>query len=362
MSATIKKCLPIIWLLLFSNLLSCMQHLEKFDETAWRKKIENQQVPDLYAPNIQDGIFVNPWAPMEKKSIGQLLQWQLSRKNLYTEEEKAYLPDIIPGLIQRILSMPTGDFIAWIGHSTFLIRLQGQYWLTDPMFSERALVPKRITPPAMTAQDLQKLGAGIHVLISHNHYDHLDADSIQSLPEDSTVYVPAGLADFLKSIHNGEVVELNWWDKRRVGDAELICLPAQHWSRRIGQPFNSTLWASYMLVGSGSKIYYGADSGYFIGYKEIGRLFTDVDYALLSTTAYHPRWFMHYAHKNIPETIDAFNDMGAKYLIPTQWGTFALGDEPAGYPALDLKRHIADNRLDPSRFIIMDIGELLVLQ
>ena len=339
-----------------------MQRPEKFDEAAWRKSIENQKTSDLYAQNFKDGQYFNPWAPMEKKSIVQLLKWRLSRKNPYTKEEKTYLPDFIPGLIQRIESIPTRDFIAWIGHSTFLIRLQGQYWLTDPMFSERALLPKRITLPAMSAQDLKKLGAGVNVLISHNHYDHLDVDSIRSLPEGSTVYVPSGLSTFVKSIHNGMVVELNWWDKLRVGDTELICLPAQHWSRRIGQAFNTTLWASYMLVGSDSKIYYGADSGYFIGYREFGRLFPDIDYALLSTTAYQPRWFMHYAHKNIPETIDAFNDIGAKYLIPTQWGTFALGDEPAGYPALDLKRHIADNRLDPSRFIIMDIGQILIFQ
>jgi L-ascorbate metabolism protein UlaG (beta-lactamase superfamily) len=339
-----------------------MQRPEKFDEAAWRKKIENQNVSDLYAPNFQGGRYVNPWAPMEKKSIVQLLKWRLSRKDPYTKEEKAYLPDVMPGLIQRIQSMPTGDFIAWIGHSTFLIRLQGQYWLTDPMLSERALLPKRITPPAMTLQELKNLGAGVNVLISNNHYDHLDENSIKSLPRGSTIFVPEGLFAFVRSIHDGEVVELRWWDKRHAGGTELTCLPAQHWSRRIGQPFNSTLWVSYMLAGSESTVYYGADSGYFIGYKEIGRLFPGIDYALLSTTAYHPRWFMHYAHKNIPETIDAFNDLGAKYCIPTQWGTFALGDEPAGYPALDLKRHIADNQLDPSRFIVMNIGQIVMMR
>jgi L-ascorbate metabolism protein UlaG (beta-lactamase superfamily) len=339
-----------------------MQHPEKFDEIAWRKKIESQNVSDLYEPNYKDGVYFNPWAPMEEKSIGQLLKWRLSRKAPYTEDEKEYLPEVVPGLIDRILSSSPGDFIAWIGHSTFLMRVQGQYWLTDPMFSDRALLPKRLLPPAMTADDLNKLGTEVNVLISHSHYDHLDKESLRSLPEGSRVYVPAGLGDYVKSIHNGEVIELNWWDELFAGDTKLVCLPAQHWSRRIGQPFNTTLWASYMLIGSEATIYYGADSGYFIGFKEYGRLFPDIDYALLSTTAYHPRWFMHYAHKNIPETIDAFNDLGAKYLIPTQWGTFALGDEPAGYPALDLKRYIADHQLEPSRFIIMDIGQIVLIE
>jgi L-ascorbate metabolism protein UlaG (beta-lactamase superfamily) len=126
----------------------------------------------------------------------------------------------------------------------------------------------------------------------------------------------------------------------------------------MGQDFNETLWASYMLITPGVKIYLGGDSGYFIGYREIGRRFPGIDYALLPTTAYHPRWFMYYSHMNIDEAIAAFADLEARYMIPHQWGTFQLGDEPPGYPCLDLKRQIAEKRLDASRFIIMDIGEI----
>ena len=296
---------------------------------------------------------------MERGGFWRLVRWKLSEKADYTDEEKAYRPKFIPNLKERIRSMPAGDFIAWIGHSTFLMRLGGEYWLTDPIFSARALFPKRVTPPAITEEDLGELGVQVNIVISHNHYDHLDKASIRSLAGDSRFFVPLGLGDYVKSFHHGTVRELDWWDEVHVGhDATLVCLPAQHWSRRIGQPVNSTLWASYILTTGETTIYYGADSGYFVGYREFGRRFPGIDYALLSTTAYHPRWFMHYAHKNIPEVLDAFGDLGATYMIPTQWGTFHLGDEPPGFPALDLKRHIKEKNLDPSRFIIMDIGQI----
>ena len=242
------------------------------------------------------------------------------------------------------------------------MRLQGEYWLTDPIFSERALLPKRVTPPAITASEIKDLTPSLNVLISHNHYDHLDVESIRSLPEKSRLFVPLGLKGYVESFHKGVVQELDWWESVAVGsDTKLICLPAQHWSRRIGQDNNSTLWASYMLLTAGTSIYYGGDSGYFIGYREFGRQFQNIDYALLSTTAYHPRWFMHYAHKDIPEALDAFRDLGAKHFIPAQWGTFPLGDEPPGYSALDLKRTIRERNLEPSRFLIMDIGQIVAI-
>jgi len=116
-----------------------------------------------------------------------------------------------------------------------------------------------------------------------------------------------------------------------------------------------------MILSPDVTIYFGGDSGYFIGYREFGKKFNPIDYALMPTTAYHPRWFMHYHHMNIPEAIEAFRELGAKYFIPTQWGAFHLGDEPPGFPALDLAREIKEQRLDPERFLMMDIGEVVEL-
>jgi L-ascorbate metabolism protein UlaG (beta-lactamase superfamily) len=261
---------------------------------------------------------------------------------------------------ERILAMPQGDFIMWVGHATFLIRLNGEYWLVDPIFSERAVVVKRKTPPGITAEALREVAPNLRVIITHNHYDHLDASSIEDLPENAKMFVPLGLKEYVQDMNKKDVMEMDWWQEIDCGNGvRLVCLPMQHWSRRFGQGPRETLWASYMLITPKVTIYLGGDTGYFIGYKEFAKRYPKIDYALLPTTAYHPRWFMHYNHMNVDEAIEAFKDLNARYMIPQQWGTFHLGDEPPGYSILELKKKIAERRLDASRFLIMDIGEIL---
>jgi L-ascorbate metabolism protein UlaG (beta-lactamase superfamily) len=156
---------------------------------------------------------------------------------------------------------------------------------------------------------------------------------------------------------------MDWWESLDLGNGvRIVCLPAQHWSRRMSQGIDTTLWASFLLITPNGTIYYGADSGYFIGYKEIERKYPGIDYALLPVGAYHPRWFMHYAHMDIPEVLQAFDDLNAKHFIPTQWGTFQLGDEPIGFPIVDLKRTISAHGFDASRVIIMDLGEIIPIE
>ena len=300
---------------------------------------------------------------MEEKNLFSLIQWKLSEKQDYTEEEQEYLPRVIPDAVERIQSHQDSNFIMWLGHGSFLIRLGQEYWLLDPILSERALIIKRKTPPAISIASLPKIADHFHVIVSHNHYDHLDNDTIAGLPAGSTVITPLGFKDCIGDMApRTEHVEMDWWDGYTSDSGTRItCLPAQHWSRRAVVGVNESLWASFMIEAGGLVIYFGGDSGYFIGYREFGRKFPDIDYALISTTAYHPRWFMHYAHLDIDEALMAFAELGARCFIPTQWGTFHLGDEPPGYPALDLKRTIAARQLNPERFRVMDIGEIVDL-
>ncbi|MHB8111713.1 MAG: MBL fold metallo-hydrolase [Syntrophorhabdaceae bacterium] len=332
-----------------------------FDECSWRAQVEAQNIKDLYAPHTVNGKFFNPWMPMPENSFMRLLKWKLSSKRHYTEAETKYTPAVVLNAPDRIRETQ-GDLILWIGHATFLMRLGSNMWLTDPMLSDRALIPRRITPPAMNNHDIAKLGVEtLHVIISHNHYDHLDTETLKKLPDTTRFFVPLGLKSFITGLGKTNVTEMDWWQAVQVGDSRIVCLPAQHWSRRIGQAINSTLWASFMIISPEKTVFYGGDSGYFVGFSEIGRKFPGIDYALIPTTAYHPRWFMHYAHMDIDETIDAFGHLNARYFIPAQWGTFRLGDEPAGFPIVELKRKIRERNLDPSRFLIMDIGEILPL-
>jgi N-acyl-phosphatidylethanolamine-hydrolysing phospholipase D len=359
----VRKLVQVFFPMLFLSVLlgGFAGAMDDFDEAAWRNKVEAAKVEDLYAPHVKDGHFFNPWMPMDQKGLLRFLKWKLTRKQDNPSAADAFLPAVIPGAVERIRALPDGDFILWVGHATFLMRLSGEFWLTDPIFSDRALLPKRKTPPAIRASDLKELGIKkLNVIISHNHYDHLDKKSIQALPDDARFYVPLGLKRFFTDLGKKDIVEMDWWQKADHGNSvEVVCLPIQHWSRRIGQAVDATLWASFLIVTPSATIYFAGDSGYYIGYREIGRRYPGIDYVLMHTTAYRPRWFMHYAHMDIDEAIDAFDDLKARYFIPTQWGVFHLGEEPPGYPALELKRKIAERKRDPSRFIIMDIGQIV---
>lgn len=342
--------------------LSCAPAKEPFDENEWRSQILNQDPALLRAVHFRDGKYFNPWLPMKIRPFGSYLMMRFfGEKTGYTEEEQKHLPAALPDAARR-LHDTRGDFILWIGHATFLIRLGNEYWLTDPMFSKRALLPARKTPPAITPRDLAELRP-LNIVISHNHYDHLDEDSIEAMPSGARFYVPLGIGRFVRDHGGTDVIEMDWWDEI-VTDrgTRLTCLPAQHWSRRVSQGVNSALWSSFMIAAPGRSIYFAGDSGYFIGYREIGRTFPNIDYALMPVTAYQPRWFMHYGHMDARESLDAFRDLKARFFIPTQWGAFPLGEEPPGYGVLDLRREIKARQLDPSQFLIPDIGEIVKIR
>jgi len=362
----VRRLLLLIFLITVLNApLSCAWLKPDFDEEAWREKVLAADPADLYAPNHDGKAFFNPWMPMEKKGFFTLLRWRMSPRMSFTEEEWQYLPHVISEPVTRIKAAGDADFIFWVGHGTFFMRIGGRYWLTDPIFTERALLPKRKTPPGISIDEMLSITGNetLHVLISHNHYDHLDKKSIAALPDHTPFYVPLGMKDFIERQGKAHVVEMNWWDSLDLEDGtRLVCTPMQHWSRRIGQAINAVLWASFLIQAPDVSVYFDGDGGYFVGYKEIGKQFPGIDYAMIATTAYNPRWFMHYAHMNIDEALAAFNDLGASFFIPTQWGTFHLGDEPPGYPALDLKRTIAERDLDPDRFLVFDIGGLHIIR
>jgi N-acyl-phosphatidylethanolamine-hydrolysing phospholipase D len=351
-------CMILVFLLI--ALSSCSsKDKETFSETKWVRQVEDTRTKDLYTQHYKDNRFFAPWMKIKDKSFLDVLGWKLFSKTNYTEQEKSFLPRVIPDTAKR-LENTKGDFVLWIGHNTFLIRVNGKYWLTDPIFSKRALLPARVTPPALTIEEFNHIVKDVNIVISHNHYDHLDRPSMEKLSRNASVFVPKGLKNHIMKMNKDIVHEMDWWDEFELGNgSKLICLPAQHWSLRANLGRNKSLWASYLLVTPEATFYFGGDSGYFKGFKEIGKKYPDIDYAFMATTAYHPRWFMYYQHMNINEAVKAFDDLDAKNFIPTQWGTFPLGSEPAGFPGLDLTRHIEKNQIDRTKFKIMDIGQIL---
>lgn len=362
MTSYIKYLIPagLILLLCLSGCTTKKQ--EAFSEQEWARTVEQTRQVDLYASNRKDGRYFTPWIDVPDKSFLDVLIWKLFGAGKYTPEEKNFLPGVIPETAKRI-QKTTGDFILWIGHNTFLVRIKDTYWITDPMFSKRALLPARLTPPAITIEELNRLVESPNILITHNHYDHLDSASVKKLPADSKVFAPMGMKKKIKGWNKTDVTEMDWFQETTLGyGVKLICLPTQHWSLRINQGRNTALWVSWLLITPETTLYFGGDTGYFKGFREFGKKYPGIDYAFMATTAYHPRWFMHHQHMNIEEAVRGFDEIGARFFIPTQWGTFPLGQEPAGYPGLDLARYIKKNKQDLSRFKIMNIGEIIPIE
>ncbi len=288
---------------------------------------------DLHAPHRRaDGAFYNPWLPQDRR-WWEVWRWWLSRSSLGPEAPPAPAMPTLANDGAYLADPRARPSLTWIGHASFAVQLGGPLVLTDPLFGPRALVVGRQAPPAFGPE---KVPAGSLVVISHNHYDHLDAVSVAALADKAVFLCPLGLGDMLRDMGARQVVELDWWQERTIEGTRLVCLPAQHWSLRLGQGLNQGLWCAWLIERDGRRVFYGGDSGYFIGFREIGRRFPGIDAALLPVGAYLPRWFMHYAHMDIGEAVRAYRDLGARWLVPTQWGALKLGDEPAAWPLLEL--------------------------
>lgn len=337
----------------------CLQPLP-FDEEAWRQKVEATDPAKLHAPHQRpDGTFFNPWLPQERR-VGELLRWWASSNSLPQLEGKKFVTPTVPNDGAYLGDPQAPDSLTWVGHATYVLQLGGKVIITDPWFSDSvALVRDRLTPPAFGPEAIPR---GSLVLISHNHYDHLDADSVAALAKrDATFVCPLGLGGLLREMGAKKVRELDWWQEVVVEGSRLVCLPAQHWSRRLGQSYNQSLWCSWLIERGGKRIYYGGDSGYFKGFKEIGRRWPGIQVALIGIGAYIPRWFMHYAHLNVPEMFEAFADLKAKLLVPTQWGVLKLGDEPAAWPAQEIREYIQRRPKLRGQVELLPVGGRLLL-
>jgi len=326
-----------LFLVLAAALTACLP-ARPFDEARWRAAVEATRESELRAPHRDaDGKFFNPWMPQER-SPWDFWRWKLSRRGAVAEA--AGSSDRAPSEENpgAYLSAPAGEpSVTHVGHATFAVHWGGPVVVTDPFFSRRAAIVERRVPPAFGPE---RVPDGSVVVISHNHYDHLDADSVAALAERATFLCPVGLGEFLRGHGAVRVREMDWWEETEVGGTRFVCLPAQHWSRRLGQGYNETLWCSWLLERDGRRVYFGADSGYFKGFREFGRRFPGIDVALLPIGAFEPRWFMHYPHMDIQEVLRAFEELGAARLVPTQWGVMQLGDEPAAWPATALRREV----------------------
>jgi len=258
----------------------------------------------------------------------------------------------------------TEPTVTWIGHATFLLQLAGKNILTDPQFSARASPvsfagPKRLVPLPIEIDELPRIDV---VLISHNHYDHLDVDTVKRLAARADggplFLVPLGLKEWFAGLGIDRVAEYDWWETRVEGPLTFTLVPVQHWSKRTPWDTNKTLWGGWAIEGGGLKVLHTGDLGYSKDAKDIGERAGPFDLALIPIGAYAPRWFMKTMHVDPVEALAVRADVRASRAIGMHWGTFEnLTDEPMDEPPRELAAKRAAAGLGVDAFDVMKVGE-----
>ncbi|MEV6840730.1 MBL fold metallo-hydrolase [Streptomyces sp. NPDC051133] len=241
----------------------------------------------------------------------------------------------IPGLPCAPAPLPRVDThtlaVTWAGHASWIIRVGGLTVLTDPVWSHRILgTPARITPVGVPWETLPPVDA---VVISHNHYDHLDAPTLRRLPRDTPVFAPAGLGRWFRRRRFTCVTELDWWEAAELSGVRFDFVPAHHWSKRTLTDTCHSLWGGWVLTDPhGQRLYFAGDTGYGHWFTRIGRRYPGIDLALMPIGAYDPRWWLSDVHCDPEEAVQATLDLGARRMAPMHWGTFILSAEPVLEP------------------------------
>jgi N-acyl-phosphatidylethanolamine-hydrolysing phospholipase D len=327
--------------------------------------------PAPRAPHhLPAGGFRNPW-PVEGADRGSLafFRWRIERMRQGAPGRPASdLFPVVPSRPALPRAGPGEVRITWVGHSTFLLQIGTANILTDPVWSLRASPvqwagPTRLAPPGLRFAGLPPIDA---VLLSHDHFDHLDRPTARRLHErfgDALSWIaPLGHARWLSTLDISRVIELDWWHSAHLdggGTAlEIVALPAQHWTRRSLLFASDRLWASFAIVADGARLYFAGDSGYFSGYRDIGERYGPFDVSFFPIGAYEPRWFMRPAHMNPEEAVRAYQDLGGYGdFVGMHWGTFQLSDEPPLEPPHRVRAAWAAAGLPPDRLWVPRHGE-----
>lgn len=336
-------------------------------------------------PHHRPDGFQNTYMSFRGKAWHEILRWRwqawrAGHPQPITEPIAVVAPelDFIHANAQAGLAMQPAA--TWIGHITVLAQIGGLNILTDPVFSERCFPvqwagPKRHTPPGLTLAQLPRIDV---VLLSHNHYDHLDEGSMLALKQQAggapLVICPLGHQHWFARRGMHRVIELDWWDTHVLEATErnaripVTLVPAQHWSARTATDALRSLWGGFVVRSPDCHVYFAGDTGYSKDFIDIRQHFAldhtpekggGFDLALLPIGAYEPRWFMKDQHVNPQESVQIFHDIGCKRAMAVHWGTFQLTDEALDEPLreLALARRRAD--LPEDRFEAIAVGQTM---
>lgn len=259
-------------------------------------------------------------------SFKLIKDWFISREDRVPSQK---LPDVRPD-IDQFLDHTNGMNIIWFGHSSFILNIEGTVILVDPVFSESAApvswMVKRFQDPVLTLEELPHID---YIVISHDHYDHLDMKSIKFFKDKSTKFItPLGVGSHLRGwgVKKESIIERDWWESIVLDGIEFIATPAQHFSGRDAFHDNETLWASWVIRSPKYNIYFSGDSGYDKHFAEIGKKYGPFDIAFIENGQYNKLW--REVHMLPEEAVQAFKDLKAKKYFPVHWGMFELSIHP----------------------------------
>ncbi len=316
-------------------------------------------VPRYHGPatnHFSGGRFRN-LEPSARRGWIDVLRWKLTSRrghwNKWTDSQ--------PGSVPSLRVDGNGLRVTFINHATVLIQTGGLNILTDPIWSERASPvnwagPKRHRSPGLRFEDLPPIDL---VLLSHNHYDHLDTRTLVRLRVEHKPRFVTGLGNraFLDTREITDVAELDWWEATKISDKlSVTCVPARHFSGRGLSDGDATLWCGFVLQGFSGNIYFAGDTGMGSHFVEIKNRFGPIRLALLPIGAYLPRWFMHPVHLSPSEAVEVHHVLAAGVSMAMHFGTFALGDDGELEPVLRLREALNNDNGD-SRFWVLEHGE-----
>ncbi len=317
--------------------------------------------------HLPDGTFRNPEGSPKRDSN---FKWSFKIFN----KEKKKLDMIIPNdhvekkeiVFSNLNKLKNSDYIGWIGHATFLIKLGETTIITDPVFSKNAgpliFGPKRFTKPALTLREIPPIDL---FLLTHNHYDHQDMMTIRRFPyKKAKVLVPLKLGKYFTRNGYRDVNEMDWYEEITINkNLKIIFLPAVHWSKRSLTDTNKTLWGNFLIEYKDKKIFFACDTGIGSIYKEIGEKYGPIDITIINIGAYNFYPIMPYKdkstfHTNPEEALSIARDLKSKKVIGMHWGTFVLSLEPIMEPRKRFKQNAENYGFKKEDVIIFKIGEI----
>ena len=314
--------------------------------------------------------FSNPWPTQPPPGHNNVLRWALAHRFARSPDAEAPAVRVATPAFATPAARATDLSITWIGHSTVLVQIGGLNVLTDPVWSERASPlafagPRRRLPPAVALDALPPIDA---IVISHDHYDHLDLAAVRRLAavrSETTWFAPLGVGDRLRAAGARQVHELAWWEEGRVGPLSLVCTPAQHSSGRGISDRNRSLWCGWVMATTDRTrraVYFAGDTAYCPAFVEIGVRLGPLDVCLLPIGAYEPRWYMRYVHMTPEEAVRAYGDLchedpTSSSFVPIHWGTFRIADDPIDEPPRRLLAEWSALRLPESVLAMLRHGE-----